>query len=105
MNDTLAQEISKQLNQNIEFYKKLDDSDYEYMQEVAKEFVKNNPNLTPEELFIQGWIKSIEQPLSRSIHLIGMYTQDYLTTKYKDMKNITTHIRNIFRNKSHNLTF
>lgn len=99
MNKSLVQEINKQREKNIEFYKNLDDLDDSYMKEVAKEFVGNNPNLTPEELYVQGWKKSIEQPLSKSIHLIGMYTQDYLTTKYKDMKNITTHIRNIFRNK------
>lgn len=104
--ESLSKEVEKQREETTKFFKGLMDSDYEYMKQQASIFVKEHPELSLEDMFIQGWIKSIEQPLSRSIHLISMYTQDYLPKKYQiDLKLVTTKIRNIFRNKLHNLKF
>lgn len=101
-----SQELEKERQQTTEFYKTLNDQDYEYIQQEASKFVQEHPNLTPEELYMQGWVRSVEQPLSRSIHLIGNYVQDFFPDFIqKDMKNITVSIRNIFRNHLHELNF
>ena len=97
---------NKEIEKVNKFYENLIEEDEKYMKKVASEFIKEHSDLTPEELYIQGWRKSIEQPLSRSIHLIGMYTQDHIPDRYqKDMRRLTTHILEIFRNKLHKLKF
>lgn len=104
--ESLGKELERKREETTLFYKKLMDSDYEYMKQQANIFVKEHPNLSLEDMFLQGWLKSIEQPLSRSIHLISMYTQDYIPEKYQtDLKLVTSKILNIFRNKLHNLIF
>lgn len=104
--ESLSKEVEKKKEDTTVFFKNLMDSDYEYMKQQASIFVKEHPELSLEDMFIQGWIKSIEQPLSRSIHLISMYTQDYIPVKYQaDLKMLVSKIRNIFRNKLHNLKF
>jgi hypothetical protein len=104
--ESLGKELERKREETSKFYKELMDSDYEYMKQQANIFVKEHPNLSLEDMFLQGWLKSIEQPLSRSIHLISMYTQDYIPGKYQaDLKLVTSKILGIFRNKLHNLTF
>lgn len=104
--DSLAKELKKNREETTLFYKNLMDSDYEYMKQQASIFVKENPDMSLEDMFIQGWIKSIEQPLSRSIHLISMYSQDYVPKQYQiNLKVLTSKILDIFRNKLHNLQF
>ena len=104
--ESLGKELERKREETALFYKNLMDSDYEYMKQQASIFVKEHPDISLEDMFIQGWIKSIEQPLSRSIHLISMYAQDYVPKRHQiDLKMLTTKILGIFRNKLHNLQF
>lgn len=96
---SLLSEIDNERRKLSEYYKVLDDKDKELIQKKANEF--DDP-----ESFLEGYKYATEQPSIKSINLISIYAYDYIPRNvHTNIKNATTKIREIFRNKLHNLTF
>lgn len=105
--ESLSQELDRRREELSEFYRKMYEEDKVMIEKKASEYIKDIQDLSIADVikkaYIDGYNFSLEQPLSRSIHLLVMYAYDYVNDKHINMKNSISKIRSIFRDKLHKL--
>ena len=99
--ESIAQELDRRREDLISYYKALIEEDDAEINKIVKGRYPDNEEL--QKAFMDGYRFSLEQPMTRTIHLIVMYAYDYVNDTGINMKNVISKIRTLFRNKIVNL--
>lgn len=98
-----AAELKKQQAALTKFYNDLQAEDDARIEQEAEEYAKTHNNV--KEAYIAGYIKSIEQPHTKSLHLITMFALDFKPRYKGSTKAVVEHIRGLFRKKIHDFRY